>query len=67
MPSLLPKTKPLLILAKKIAEKQKLKFYFVSLFQMETRDYLKYFVNNCLWKQIFASNLPQTPSNLILF
>ena len=26
---------------------------------------LKYFVNDCLWKQFFASNSPQTPSNLI--
>ena len=26
---------------------------------------LKYFVNDCLWKQYLAFNSPQTPSNLI--
>ena len=34
---------------------------------MKTRVCLKYFVNDCLWKQFFATNSPQTPSNLILF
>ena len=34
---------------------------------MKTRVCLKYFVNDCVWKQIFASNSPQTPLNLILF
>ena len=32
---------------------------------MKTRVSLKYFVNDSLWKQFFASNLPQNPSNLI--
>ena len=32
---------------------------------MKTRVSLKYFVNDCLWKKFFASNLSQTPSNLI--
>ena len=32
---------------------------------MKTRVSLKYFVNDCLWKHFFASNSPQTPSNLI--
>ena len=32
---------------------------------MKTRVSLKYFVNDCLWKHCFASNSPQTPSNLI--
>ena len=32
---------------------------------MKTRVSLKYFVNNCLWKQISAFNSPQAPSNLI--
>ena len=32
---------------------------------MKTRASLTNFVNDCLWKQYFASNLPQTPSNLI--
>ena len=32
---------------------------------MEARVRIKHFVNDCLWKHIFASNLPQTPSNLI--
>ena len=31
---------------------------------MKARVSLKYFVNDCLWKQVFASNSPQTPSNL---
>ena len=31
---------------------------------MKTRVCLKYFVNGCLCKQFFASNSPQTPSNL---
>ena len=34
---------------------------------MKTRACLKYLVNDCFWKQIFASNLPQIPSNLIWF
>ena len=33
---------------------------------MKTRVCPKYFVNGCLCKQLFTSNLPQTPSNLIL-
>ena len=32
---------------------------------MKTRVTLKHVVNDCLWKQTFASNPPQTPSNLI--
>ena len=32
---------------------------------MKTRVSLKYFVNDCLWKPFFDSNLPQTSSNLI--
>ena len=32
---------------------------------MKTRACLKYFVNGCLGKQFFASNLPQVPLNLI--
>ena len=32
---------------------------------METRISLKYFVNGSLWKDVFASNSPKTPSNLI--
>ena len=32
---------------------------------METRASLKYFVNGCLCKHVFASNSPQTPTNLI--
>ena len=34
---------------------------------MKTKVYLKYFVNDCLWKQSFDSNSPQVPSNLISF
>ena len=32
---------------------------------MKTRVSLKYFVNDCFRKQFFASNSPQTPSNVI--
>ena len=35
------------------------------LFQMKTRVSVKYFVNDCLWKYFFVSNLLETPSNLI--
>ena len=35
------------------------------LFLTKNKVFLKYFVNGCLRKQFFASNLPQTPSNLI--
>ena len=40
-------------------------FYRRTLSHIKTRACLKYFVNDCLWKQFFASNSPQTPSNLI--
>ena len=30
---------------------------------MKTRASLKYFVNDCLWKQCFVSNSPHTPEN----
>ena len=30
-----------------------------------TKTSLKYFVNDCLWKPLFDSNSPQTPTNLI--
>ena len=49
----------------KSLEKQKLIFSHSALFRMKTRVSVKYFVNDCLWKQFFASNLPQTPPNLI--
>ena len=32
---------------------------------MKTRVSLKCFVNNCFWKHFFASNSPQTPTNLV--
>ena len=31
----------------------------------ETSLFLKYFFHDCIWKQFFAYNLPQTPLNLI--
>ena len=34
-----------------------------TLFHIKTRVCLKYFVNDCLWKQFLASKLAQTPSN----
>ena len=35
------------------------------LFHMKTRVFLKYFVQSCVWKQLFASNSPQARSDLI--
>ena len=32
---------------------------------MKTRVSLKYFVNDCHWKQYFVSNAPHTPSKLV--
>ena len=43
----------------------KLNVFRRALFHMKTRASLKYFVSYCLWKLIFDSKLPQTPSNLI--
>ena len=34
---------------------------------MKTKVCRKYFVNDCLWKTFFASDLPQIPSNFISF
>ena len=34
---------------------------------MKTRLCPIYFVHDCLWKQFFASNLPQASSNLIFW
>ena len=34
---------------------------------METKVCLKYFVNDCLWKQFFASNAPPDAFKLNLF
>ena len=51
----------------KTPEKQKLNISPRMLFHMKTRVCLKYFVNNCLWKQRFASKLTQTPLNVISF
>ena len=33
----------------------------------ENEFFLKYFVHGCLSKQLFVSNSPQAPSNLIFF
>ena len=57
--------KTLLILAESI-EKQKLNFSCSALFHTKARVSLKYIVNDCLCEHLFASNSPQTPSNLIL-
>ena len=40
----------------KSPEKWKLNFSSSALFQMKTTFFLKYFVNICLWNQLFASN-----------
>ena len=38
----------------------KLNFSCSALFRMKIRASLKYFVHDCLWKQIFVSDSPQT-------
>ena len=38
-------------------KKLKLNFSRIALFHMKTRVCLKYFVNDCLWKQFLASDL----------
>ena len=45
--------------------KQKLNFTRSALFHVETRVSLEYFVNDSPWKHAFASNSPETSSNLI--
>ena len=57
MPSLSAKMKILLILAK-IIKKLKLIFSRNALFCVKTRASLKHFVDDYLWKQLFASNSP---------
>ena len=64
MPSLPVKMKILLIIAKTL-EKQKLDFSRSALCRMKARVSLRHFVNDYLWKQFFASNSSQTPSDLI--
>ena len=64
VPSLLPKKKILSILAKDSLSIET-ELSRSALFHVKTKVFLKYFVRGCLWKQVFASNLPQAPSNLI--
>ena len=52
------------ILRKKF-EKQKLNFSPSALFHMKTRVCLKHFLHDCIWRQLFASNSPQPPLNVI--
>ena len=66
VPSLLPKIKAFLILAK-TAQKWNSKLFRISLLCMKTRACLLYFVNYCHWKYLFAVSLPQTPLKLTLF
>ena len=60
-PSRPAKMKILLRLEKNLV-KQKLNFSRSALFVMKIRVSLKHFVNDCLWKHLFASNSPHTPS-----
>ena len=55
--------KILLIIAK-YPQKLELNFPRSALFRMKTRVSLKYFLNDCQWKQFFASNSPQNPATL---
>ena len=64
VPSLLPKKKILSILAKDSLSIE-IELSRSALFQVKTKVFLKYFVRGCLWKQVFASNLHQAPSDLI--
>ena len=66
VPSLLPKMEILSIVAKTI-QKLKLNFSRSVLFLTNTKVCLIYFGQDCLWKQYFVSNSPQSPSNLICF
>ena len=54
----------ILLLLAKTLEKQKSNFPHTAVFHMKTKASLKYFVNDCLWKHVLASNSPQNPSNL---
>ena len=54
-------------ISKQLLKKRKLRFSCSARFHIKTRVCLKLFVNGCLCKLFFASNLPQTPSNLIFF
>ena len=56
--------KVLLILTKSL-EKRKLNFYRTVLLHMKTRIGFNCFVNDCLRKHFFDSNLPQTLPNTI--
>ena len=58
--SLTTKTKHLSILGKTV-DKQKLNFSRTVLFRVKTRVCVKYFFYDCLYKQLFDSNLPRHP------
>ena len=64
MHSLPPKTNALLILAKTC---WKIKLSRISLFHIKTRVSLKYFVSDCIRKQYFGPNSPQTGLNVMPF
>ena len=64
--SLPPKTKILSIQVKNCS-KIEIGFSCSALFHTSTKVCLIYFGQDCLWKKYFASNSPQSPSNLICF
>ena len=49
----------------KIHEKQKLNFSRCAIFHVKTKNSLRFFVDDCLWKHFLASNSPQITWNLI--
>ena len=65
MYSLPAKIKILLILAKDLDKIEINLFWSIALFHLKNTVSLIYFVTDCLWKDMFDSNSPQTLSNLI--
>ena len=66
MLSVPPKLKILSIIAKK-CWKIEIELFLQALFHTNNIFCLIYFGQDCLWKQYFASNSTQTPSNLTCF
>ena len=62
LPSLCCKMKTFSILSTKNLTKNR---NWSALFLMQTRAFLKYFVHDCLWKQVLVCNSPHVPSKLI--
>ena len=64
-PFILPATMKILLILAKNSGKIEIKFFLQYAISHKTRVSLKYFVNDYFRKEFFASNSPQTSSNLI--